>query len=138
MALMGMLLGLGFKTIIADIDHWVAFFLLSFVGGRMVYEIKNKEEKNRSTNLLDNKSLILLVIATSVDALIIGITFAFLKQSIFFDISIIGLISFVVSFIGFYIGEELRLIFKNKIKIIGGLILIAIGIKILMEHMLIK
>lgn len=138
MALLGALLGIGFKTVIANIDHWVAFFLLSFVGGKMIYDLKNKKGNKKMTNLLDNKSLIILVIATSIDALIIGITFAFLKQSILYDIFIIGMISFIASFTGFHTGEKLRLIFRNKIKIIGGIMLILIGIKILIEHILIK
>lgn len=138
MALMGTLLGLGFKTIIINIDHWIAFLLLCFVGGKMIYDSKNKKGDNKRTDLLDNKSLLLLAIATSIDALIIGITFAFLNQSILFDIFIIGVISFVASFTGFHSGEKLRLIFRNKIKIIGGIMLILIGIKILIEHILIK
>lgn len=138
MTLLGALLGIGFKTVIANIDHWVAFFLLSLVGGKMIYDIKVKKEKTKRTNNLDVKSLILPAIATSIDALVIGITFAFLKQSILLNVFIIGVISFVAAFIGFYIGEELRMIFKNKIKIIGGLILIIIGVKILIEHMINK
>lgn len=132
MALFGAIFGLGFKTIISIIDHWIAFFLLSIVGGKMIYEI---EKKGKTSDLLCTQTLIGLVIATSIDALIIGITFAFLKQSILFSVIMIGFVSFIVSFIGYYLGEELRLIFRNKIKIIGGLILIAIGIKILIQHL---
>lgn len=135
MALLGAIFGLGFQTIISDIDHWIAFFLLSAVGGKMIYEF---DKKDKSSDSLCAKTLICLVVATSIDALIIGITFAFLKQSIVTSVIIIGLISFIASFTGYFLGDKLKLVFRNKIKIIGGIILILLGIKILIEHLIIR
>ncbi|MBM3284032.1 hypothetical protein FJY90_07385 [Candidatus Gottesmanbacteria bacterium] len=132
MAIFGAIFGLGFKTIISNIDHWIAFILLSMVGGKMIYEI---EKTGKTTNILCTQALIGLVIATSIDALIVGITFTFIKQPIILSVCIIGLVSFLTAFLGFYFGEKLRLIFKNKIKIIGGIILITLGIKILIQHL---
>lgn len=135
MALFGLFVGVGFRSIIINIDHWIAFVLLSSIGGKMIYDLRTKQGQQKVVNLLNPRSLILLVIATSIDSLIVGITFAFIKGSIVAEIITIGLVTFIVSFVGFYAGKELRIIFKSKIKIIGGLILIAIGIKILIEHL---
>jgi manganese efflux pump family protein len=135
MTLLGSFLGLGFKLIIANIDHWVAFVLLSFIGGKMVFEPKKADNCINQNNILNIKSLLLLVIATSIDALVVGITLAFMKNVIVSTVIIIGVVSFFVSFVGYYAGEELRRYCKNKIKIIGGVILILIGVKILIQHL---
>ncbi len=135
MAFVGSVLGIGFKHIIANIDHWIAFILLSFVGGKMIYDLSIERSDHKKTGILDTKSLILIVIATSIDSLVVGISFAFLRESIITNLLIIGLVSFITSFIGFYFGEKLQSIFKSKIKILGGLALILIGLKILIDHL---
>jgi manganese efflux pump family protein len=128
MALLGSYLGLGFKFIITNIDHWFAFVLLGYIGGKMIYESSKAGDCAK-------QSLPLLVIATSIDALVVGITLAFIDTSILTTIIVIGVITFLVAFIGYYAGEELRKYCKSHIKIIGGVILILIGVKILIQHL---
>jgi len=135
MALFGAFLGLGFKLIVMNVDHWIAFILLSFVGGKLINESKKKMDCVKQTNIINYKSLFLLVIATSIDALVVGITLAFMENSILTNIIMIGIVTFFVSLIGYHSGKELKKICKSKVKIIGGLILISIGIKILIQHL---
>ncbi|MDO8610525.1 MAG: manganese efflux pump MntP family protein [bacterium] len=135
MALIGVFLGLGFKLIITNIDHWIAFVLLCFVGGKLIYDsIKQNNciKLKKSINLV---SLFSLVVATSIDAVSVGITFAFMNESIATTILLIGVITFVVSFFGYYFGKGFEKFCKSKIKIIGGLILMFIGFKILIQHL---
>jgi len=134
MAFLGSLLGIGFKLVIINIDHWIAFILLSFIGGKLILDSKKKSEDVQQTHITNIKSIFLLVIATSIDALVIGITLVFIKGSIFFDILSIGIVTFIVSSFGFYFGNKLKKIFKNNVKVVGGLILVMIGIKILVQH----
>ncbi len=136
MAFIGSILGISFKLITSNIDHWIAFILLSFVGGKMIYDIGIERSDHKKTSIIDTKSLILIVIATSIDSLVVGISFAFIRESIIANLLIIGLVSFITSSIGFYFGNELQSIFRSKIKILGGLVLILIGLKILIEHLL--
>jgi putative Mn2+ efflux pump MntP len=98
----------------------------------MISELKRE---GKTSNILCTQTLLGLVVATSIDALIVGITFSFFKQPIIFSILTIGIVSFLASFIGFYLGRGLPSIFRNKIKIIGGVILIILGVKILVEHL---
>jgi len=135
MPILGWLAGSNLKVYISGIDHWIAFALLSFVGVRMVYESLKGE--SQVINPFDNKTLILLSISTSIDALVVGVTFSFLETSILFPVLIIGIITFILSSIGILMGNGLRHFFENaKVEIFGGLILIGIGIKILIEHLL--
>ncbi len=135
MALLGVLLGLSFNLIISNIDHWVAFLLLSTIGIKLILESRQKENSIKHKNALRLQTLFPLVIATSIDAVAVGITLAFIHSSIIQSIITIGIITFFASFIGYYSGKELRKVFKSRVKIIGGLILISIGIKILVEHL---
>lgn len=134
MPLIGWAVGRNFTQYIEMIDHWIAFILLFIIGGKMIYEsIKGEEDDEIKT--YSNKTLLLLAIATSIDALAVGISFAFLNVNILYSIVIIGIVTFVLSFIAVNIGKRLGDIFKNKAEIFGGAVLILIGFKILVEHL---
>lgn len=137
MPLIGWLLGKQFEKYITSFDHWIAFGLLAFLGGKMVIEaIKGEgDDDEKSSEKLDFKELTLLAVATSIDALAVGITFAFLKVNILFSITIIGITTFILSVIGVFIGNKFGSKFKSKAEIAGGVILILIGLKILLEHL---
>jgi len=135
MPVIGWLAGLSLQNYISEVDHWVAFGLLSIIGLRMIYgSLKGNDGKN-GINPLEIPVLFMLSIATSIDALVVGISFAFLHVSIITPAVIIGIITFFLSFIGVFIGNKLGKLFTKKIEIIGGIILISIGIKILAEHL---
>jgi putative Mn2+ efflux pump MntP len=136
MPLIGFLAGLSLKNYITHVDHWVAFGLLVFVGGKMVYEAFQIEsaEKNRDpSNLL---ILLALSVATSIDALAVGITLSLLTSAICLAVTLIGLITFGLSFAGVYLGKRFGHFFESRIEVVGGLILIGIGIKILIQHLM--
>ncbi len=138
MPVIGWALGLGFKEYITSIDHWIALILLSIIGGKMAYEgwkTRNEPcEVATDKDPLSNKVLLLLAIATSIDALAVGVSFAFLNISILWAAVTIGLITFIVCVIGVKIGETCGCFLKNKAEIVGGVILILIGLKIFLEH----
>lgn len=134
MPAIGWLVGLSFKEIIMGVDHWIAFGLLAFIGSKMIYDSTKKEKENKEEDLKIH-SILILAVATSIDALMVGLSFAFLQTSILEPILAIGLITFLLSLLGFYFGCGLGRVFGNRIKIVGGLILIAIGIRILIEHL---
>lgn len=133
MPLIGWLFGINFELYIRGIDHWIAFFLLSFLGIKMIIETIKNDNNNNST-YLDNKELIILSIATSIDALAIGVTFAFLNIDIIPICISISAITFIFCFIGVLIGKKIGPLFKNYAQIIGGIILTLIGLNILNEH----
>jgi putative Mn2+ efflux pump MntP len=136
MPLIGFLAGLSVREYIADYDHWIAFGLLSAVGGKMIYEsfkIKSVEENFDPSNIY---VLLVLSVATSIDALAIGITLSLITSSIITAVIIIGLITFVLSYLGIFIGKKFGHFFENKIEALGGLILIGLAGKILFEHLL--
>lgn len=133
MPLIGWLFGMNFELYIRSIDHWIAVFLLSFLGIKMIIEAIKNDDNDNST-YLDNKELIILSIATSIDALSVGVTFAFLNIDIIPICVSIGVITFLVCFIGVLIGKKIGSVFKNYAQIIGGIILILIGLNILNEH----
>ncbi len=135
MPLIGWLGGLSLKNFISGLDHWIAFGLLSFIGCKMIYESIKVESNVREINPLNVYVLLILAVTTSIDALAVGVSFAFLKISIVTPILVIGIITFFLSFIGVFIGDRFGHFFENKIEILGGLILIGIGIKILIEHL---
>lgn len=136
MPLLGWLLGKQFENYIVSVDHWIAFGLLLYIGGKMVYEaIKGEEEEEETSEKLDLKELTIMAIATSIDALAVGVTLAFLKVNIIKSISIIGVTTFILSIIGVMIGNRFGMKFKSKAEIAGGVILILIGTKILLEHL---
>lgn len=152
MPMTGWLAGSQFKDYITSIDHWIAFILLAFIGGKMIREAYSK---NCETNVsgegmcevaisgqeavgedpLRTGRLLVLAVATSIDALTVGISFAFLNVSILWSSFLIGLITFVICVAGVFIGRKCGCLFQKKAEIIGGLILICIGLKILLEHM---
>lgn len=148
MPLIGWLLGASFEYFITPIDHWIAFFLLAFIGGKMLYDgIRGENEaaydeasegaggSSPANQKLDLKELLMLAIATSIDALAVGITFAFLGVNIWLAITIIGITTFCLSFIGVVIGNQFGSRFERPATIIGGCVLILIGLKILLEHL---
>ncbi|MEA5509585.1 manganese efflux pump MntP family protein [Crocosphaera sp. UHCC 0190] len=136
MPLIGWLLGLSFRGILSSFDHWIAFILLGFIGGKMIYEATKLEEDNKKFNPLDTYTLLALAIATSIDALAAGLGLSFLKYSILLPCTLIGLITFGLSLVGVFIGHKFGGIFNQKIEIIGGLTLIGIGTKILIEDLI--
>ncbi len=130
----GYLLGSQFEQYIVSIDHWIAFVLLSFIGGNMIKEALSKEE-DEADDSLAVKDMLLLAVATSIDALAVGVTFAFLQVQIVPAVSFIGIITFVLSTIGVKIGNLFGCKFKSKAVLAGGIILIIMGTKILLEHL---
>ena len=136
MPLIGWAIGISFAEYIEKIDHWVAFVLLAVIGGKMIFEaIKEEEKSEKEEKSYSNKRFLILAIATSIDALAVGITFAFLNVNIISSISIIAIITFIICMIGVYLGKVLGKIFGSKAEIVGGAILIIIGIKILIDHL---
>ena len=132
MPFIGWFLGRGFESYITSIDHWISFILLSIIGGKMLIDgIKAEDDEDEGEFKLDLKELFLLAIATSIDALAVGITFAFLDYPIVECMSIIGCTTFIISFIGVYIGKVFGSKYEHKAEIAGGIILIVIGLKIL-------
>lgn len=132
MPLIGFLLGTSFEKIITNIDHWIVFILLFTIGINM---IKDSFSKNSLDEKMDFKSIFPFAIATSIDALAVGITFAFLKVNILIAILSIGIITFILSVIGTKIGNTVGIKYKKRAQIFGGIILILIGTKILLEHL---
>lgn len=139
MPFLGWALGRQFEQYIVSVDHWIAFILLSFIGGKMIAEaVKGKEEEEISADKdkpLDIKELFLLAIATSIDALAVGITFAFLNTPIVEAVVIIAVTTFLLSVLGVYMGNLFGNKYEKKAQIAGGVILILIGLKILIEHL---
>jgi putative Mn2+ efflux pump MntP len=133
MPVIGWLAALGFKDFTSSTAHWVAFGLLSFIGCKMIYE-STKAESNIERNPLNTYVLLMLAVATSIDALAVGVSFALLKTAIMVPVIIIGVVTFLLSFSGVFIGNRFGRFAGNKIEIAGGIILIGIGIKILFEH----
>lgn len=135
MPLIGYFLGSTFEQYITSIDHWVAFVLLSIIGGSMLREGFSKEEENVDPSF-SFKTMLVLAVATSIDALAVGITFALLPDvNIVAAVSFIGVVTFVLSAIGLKVGNIFGSKYKNKAEIAGGVILILIGLKILLEHL---
>ena len=141
MPLIGWAVGNTFAKKITKYDHWIAFILLSFVGVNMIIdaikEWKNEEIIEKNDLFIDLKELTILAVATSIDALACGVTFSFYEDfNIIKSITIIGLTTFIISAIGVYIGNIFGDKFKSKAQLVGGIILIFLGIKILLEHTL--
>ena len=136
MPILGWLAGLTLREVIRDYDHWVAFILLAFIGGKMIYESFKIKDAQKKTDALSTAVLLVLALATSIDALAVGITFSFLLAgSLAIAVIIIGLITFAFSYAGFYLGKRFGHFFETGIEALGGLILLAIGTKILLEHL---
>ncbi len=135
MPLIGYILGVQFKDKIESVDHWIAFILLSLIGLNMLKEAFSKEEEEECDADFSFKAMFPLAIATSIDALAIGVTFAFLSVNIWYAILVIGITTFLISMGGVKIGHIFGLKYKSKAEIAGGVILILIGLKILLEHL---
>ena len=134
MPAIGYILEAQIQEAIASIDHWIAFVLLALIGGNMIHEALDNDEEEADASL-DVKTMFLLAVATSIDALAIGITFAFLKVNIIPAVCFIGIVTFIISFAGVKIGNVFGARYKNKAEIVGGIILILLGLKILLEHL---
>lgn len=134
MPLIGFLVGRQFETQIKQIDHWIAFSLLSVIGINMIISSFKKEDLNESESL-SAKSMLPLAIATSIDALAVGVTLAFLSTPIVPAVSFIGIVTFTLSCIGVKIGNIFGVKFKSKAEFLGGAVLLIIGIKVLLEHL---
>ena len=139
MPLIGWLLGSQFQKYITSIDHWIAFILLGFIGGKMMIEAIREWNEEETVEVmdapLDHKNMFVLAVATSIDALAVGITFAFLDTPIIEAITIIGITTMVISIIGVVVGNFFGSRYKSKAEFIGGLILVLLGLKILLEHL---
>lgn len=134
MPMLGYFLGVGFKESITSIDHWIAFILLGLIGGNMIKEALGDEQEDCDDDL-SFKTMLMLAIATSIDALAIGVTFAFLNVNIYLACAIIGVTTFIISVAGVKIGNVFGLRYKAKAELAGGIILILMGLKILLEHL---
>lgn len=137
MPIIGWAAGSFFAEYIKGFDHWIAFVLLVYIGGKMLFESFKKEEESCSDekNCTHLPTLIIMSIATSIDALAVGLSFAFLNVSIAVPVLVIGGITFVLCLAGVYIGNKVGHFFENKLELVGGLVLIGIGVKILIEHL---
>ena len=145
MPLIGFILGVQFKDYITSIDHWIAFILLGVIGINMIRESFAKDDDlvdlaetavgEDEVNQLGFKNMVMLAIATSIDALAVGVTFAFLQVDIIPAVSFIGIVTFVLSAVGVKIGNVFGTKYKSKAEAAGGIILILIGLKILFEHL---
>ncbi len=134
MPILGWFAGIHVLDLISGLDHWIAFSLLAFIGCRMIYESVKAESKK----LLDSPKigvLLALSVATSIDALAVGLGFSFLRISIIIPAIVIGVVAFLLSFLGVYLGGWLGHFLHNKVGVLGGLILVIIGIRILVEHL---
>lgn len=134
MPFIGYLLGVNFQEQIVSIDHWVAFILLGVIGLNMIKEAISKEVENANDSI-KFKDMLILAIATSIDALAVGITFAFLKVNVGLAISLIGVITFAISIAGVKIGNVFGCKYEKKAEFAGGVILVILGTKILLEHL---
>lgn len=134
MPAVGYVLGVQFRDKITAVDHWIAFLLLGVIGANMIKESLSGECENESDSL-DVRTMFLLAVATSIDALAVGITFAFLKVHIIAAVSFIGVTTFAISAAGVKIGNVFGTKYKSKAELAGGIILILLGIKILLEHL---
>jgi putative Mn2+ efflux pump MntP len=131
----GWLTGNNLRGFISGVDHWIAFGLLSIIGCKMIFESTQMRSNGKEIDPLNIYVLLILSVATSVDALAVGLSLSFLNISIVTPAIIIGMITFLLSFLGVILGNRFGHIFENKIEIVGGLILIGIGAKILFEHL---
>jgi len=134
MPVLGWLAAGRFRSVIAGVDHWVAFGLLAFIGGKMIWESRRlQEDRRRPDCLVGHAALLFLAVATSIDALAVGISFRLLGNAILYPALIIGAVAFCFSFLGIQLGRCLGHIFEDRIEVAGGLVLIGIGVKVLVS-----
>jgi manganese efflux pump family protein len=136
MPIIGGLAGLTVVNIISGYDHWVAFALLAYVGIKMIREAFEKEKEAERIDRTKGMPLLLLSIATSIDALAVGFSFSLLKTQIIIPAIIIGVVCFMMTVVGMFFGKGLARLFGKKVEIFGGVVLIAIGVKILIDHLM--
>ena len=134
MPLIGYFLGSTFESVVTKVDHWIAFILLGIIGINMIKEAFGNDEENQNDKV-DFKTMIMLAIATSIDALAVGITFAFFKVNMVIATIMIGIVTFAICVIGVKIGNKFGDKYERKAEVVGGIILIFMGIKILLEHL---
>ncbi len=137
MPLAGWALGRQFERYITSVDHWIAFALLCYIGGKMIWDALHEKDEEFCPldQRLDLKEMLMLAVATSIDALAVGVTFAFLGVDIVPAVLLIGAITFALSFAGVLIGHRFGVRFKKKAELAGGAVLVLIGLKILLEHL---
>ena len=134
MPTLGYFLGTAFQSLITSVDHWIAFVLLGIIGGGMIKESFEIDSENQNDDV-NFKTMIILAIATSIDALAVGITFAFLNVNLGLAVSLIGIITFILAVSGTKIGNRFGDKYEKKAEFVGGVILILLGVKILLEHL---
>jgi len=135
MPVIGWLLGEQFLSFVANYDHWVAFILLAVIGIKMIYEAAKGTEKDKRIDCESFKVLLLLSLATSIDALAAGFSFAFLHSNILMPAVVIGVVTFILSFIGATLGDKVGSKFKTGAELVGGSVLFLIGLNILLKHL---
>ena len=135
MPLLGYLLGTAFSDYITSFDHWIAFILLAAIGFNMIREARACDEDDKSGASLRFREMLVLAVATSIDALAVGVTFAFLSVRIVPAVCFIGVVTFILSSVGVYVGSIFGTKYKARAEFAGGAILILLGIKILLEHL---
>ena len=135
MPLLGYLAGAQFKDAIAAYDHWIAFGLLILIGGNMIREAVFDKDEPETDSALSFRSMLVLAVATSIDALAVGVTFAFLDVNIWTSVALIGVTTCILSMIGVKVGSVFGAKYEKKAEFIGGVILILLGVKILLEHL---
>lgn len=134
MPLIGFFAGVAFSEYVREFDHWIAFVLLVFLGGKMLYEAYKNEFEEEVTDL-SHKTLLILAVATSIDALAVGVTFAFMEISILPAVLLIGAVTTGLCIVAVYVGKYLGSLLEAKAEMLGGIILIFLGCKILLEHL---
>jgi putative Mn2+ efflux pump MntP len=135
MPLIGWLLGSSIKDYAESFDHWIAFGILGLLGGKMIYESFSSSPEDRSFNPLDIKVMIGMAIATSIDALVVGFSFALLDFKIIISVAIIGVVTYIVAMLGMLFGKNIGSRLGKRMEMLGGIMLILIGLKILIEHL---
>jgi len=136
MPVLGWLFGSSLKPLIEPVDHWIAFALLSLVGGKMIIESFTVKKSNKIKNPMDIKVILLLAVATSIDALAVGFSFSIYLEKIFWAVFIIGCVTFIASMTGIFVGKKTGPRINKYAEVTGGLILFGIGCKILIEHLI--
>lgn len=135
MPVAGWFMGIGFVSYVKSFDHWIAFFLLAFVGGRMIYEGMDHSCETQKKDPSKGMTMVMLSFATSIDALAVGFSFAMLGVSIWYPATIIGVITTCLSFVAIKIGTKLGTVFGKRMEVFGGVILLIIGSRILFSHL---
>ena len=138
MPLLGWALGTQFERYITPVDHWIAFGLLALIGGKMLWDAFHEDDEELSCpadGKLDLRELVMLAVATSIDALAVGITFAFLRVDILTSVGLIGVTTFALSIVGVAVGHRFGARYEKPATVVGGIVLILIGLKILLEHL---